>query len=345
MLPNAVHFKEFYGGFTGTCGETALTAALICAERIPDSHDQAVALMLAITHEMQQMGWASANGASTLWALAREASQKRGASIALEWDYAEPFPHDWHAEFLADAGYKPIVVELANAQALPGDEAGVHYHFVCVVGRSPAGYIVMDGDNWAIEQNFVTYSYADFAAAQPCGVLVLNEAGAPAPTPAPTPQPKGPIVITIEKDSSGNITGATDSTNGNHVGLGFATEIEKNGETDATLDTPEIFGLAEHVTACVLRGTVKKGYTYNPSSNSIGVFTGDVVDVVDDQYHQSADLAKQVTSLQEQVAALQAQLAQAGSLSSAAKSALLSAHQLLAPFTAADAEVEKALNS
>ena len=33
--------------------------------------------------------------------------KKRGAQISLEWDYAEPFPHDWHSVLLANAGLKP----------------------------------------------------------------------------------------------------------------------------------------------------------------------------------------------------------------------------------------------
>lgn len=204
LLPNAVHFKEFYGGYTGTCGETALTAALICAERIPDDHNAAVALMLAITSEMRQVGWASANGASTLWSLAREAASKRGAQIAVEWDYAEPFPHNWHQELLADAGHKPIVLQFANAQALPGDERGVHYHFIAVLGRCPAGYICMDGDNWQIEQNFVIYSATDLTNAVPCGLLTLEEKGLPVGLPSgwtddgtALHNPKNAFVVTL----------------------------------------------------------------------------------------------------------------------------------------------------
>jgi hypothetical protein len=190
LLPNTLHFKEFYGGFTGTCGETALTAALVCAERLPDDEAQAIQLMLDITHQMQAMGWASANGASTLWSLAREAATKRGGTINLEWDYAEPFPHDWHSILLANAAVRPIVLQVANAYNLWGqdgtgnDEAGVHYHFICVVGKCADGYICMDGDNWAIEQTLSIYSYATLQAATICGLLMLDEK-APAPMPIP----------------------------------------------------------------------------------------------------------------------------------------------------------------
>ena len=181
-----IHFKEFYGGYTGTCGETALTAALICAQRLgqgAETHDAAVALMLSVTSEMRAAGWADANGASTLWSLAQEAAKKRGAQISLEWDYAEPFPHDWHSVLLANAGVKPIVLQLGMAMNLVGQdgtghaEAGVHYHFICVVGKCADGYIVMDGDNYLIEQELAIYSYATLQAADICGLLMLDVVG------------------------------------------------------------------------------------------------------------------------------------------------------------------------
>ena len=198
LLADTVHFKEFYGGYTGTCGETALTAALICAERLgqgAETHDAAVALMLSVTSEMRAAGWADANGASTLWSLAQEAAKKRGAQIALEWDYAEPFPHDWHSVLLANAGIKPIVLQVGMAMNLVGQdgtghaEAGVHYHFICVVGKCADGYIVMDGDNYLIEQELAIYSYATLQAADICGLLMLDVVPAPAPKPAPAPTP------------------------------------------------------------------------------------------------------------------------------------------------------------
>jgi hypothetical protein len=188
ILADAVHFKEFYGGFTGTCGETALAAALICALRLADNHDQAVQLMLDITKQMQAKGWAGKNGVSYLSTLADEA-RLRGAHTLVEWDYAEPFPHDWHSILLQNADVKPIVLQVGKAYNLVGqdgtgnDEAGVHYHFICVVGRCSAGYIVMDGDNWKIEQEFSIYSFATLAAADICGLLMLDVVAPPPPPP------------------------------------------------------------------------------------------------------------------------------------------------------------------
>ena len=179
VLADAVHFKEFYGGYTGTCGETALTAALICAEKLGDSHDQAVAMMLAVTAQMRADGGADSNGASTLYSLAQEA-KLRGASINIEWDYQEPLQQDWHSVLLANAAVRPIVLQVGQAFNLVGqdgtgnDEAGVHYHFICVVGRCSAGFICMDGDNWQIENELVIYSYATLQAADICGLLMLN---------------------------------------------------------------------------------------------------------------------------------------------------------------------------
>jgi hypothetical protein len=188
ILADAVHFKEFYGPLKGMCGENALSVALICALRLGLSHDQAVQLMLDITKQMQSKGWAGASGVSYLSTLADEA-RLRGAHTLLEWDYAEPFPHDWHSVLLQNAAVKPIVLQVGKAYALQGqdgtggDEAGVHYHFICVVGRCKDGYICMDGDNWKIEQEFSIYSFATLAAADICGLLMLDVVAPPPPPP------------------------------------------------------------------------------------------------------------------------------------------------------------------
>ncbi len=187
ILPNAQHIKEFYGGYTGTCGETALSVAIAAALGNPNDKQGTINLMLAITSEMRGLGWASANGASTLWSLAQEAARKH-ASVALEWDYSEPFNHDWHQVLIDNAGTKPIVLQIAQAFNLKGElgtgnaEAGVHYHFITVVGKRPEGFICADGDNWDIENAFSIYSYETLQAAVPCGLLMLNVTSSAAST-------------------------------------------------------------------------------------------------------------------------------------------------------------------
>ena len=42
LLPNAQHFAEFYGNFHGTCGETALATALVCATPHIESKQDAI---------------------------------------------------------------------------------------------------------------------------------------------------------------------------------------------------------------------------------------------------------------------------------------------------------------
>lgn len=176
ILPSPVgHISEFSGGYTGTCGETALSVAL-CASAGTVVSEQ---YMVDLTHEMVNHGWASANGASAIGGLTLEA-QLRGFTVK-NYGYSEPFNVDWHATLLALAGVKPIVLEIANGQALKDIETGsgenavnLHYHYICIVGKQDDGYIVADGDNFQALQRFQIYSYATLQAAQPCAMLVVE---------------------------------------------------------------------------------------------------------------------------------------------------------------------------
>jgi hypothetical protein len=176
LLPNALHFTEFQGGYHGTCGETALATALVCSTPPLESTADAINLMLAMTREMIGLGWASANGSTTTQRLHDEAV-RRGfhPDESSRIDYSEPLdPIKLHTLLLAVAGVRPILLEIARAGNLPGDEAGVQYHFICIVGITDAGYICNDGDNTAINQHLVTYSWSELENARPCGVLVIE---------------------------------------------------------------------------------------------------------------------------------------------------------------------------
>ena len=61
----------------------------------------------------------------------------------------------------------------------------MHYHFICVVGKCADGYIVMDGDNYLIEQELAIYSYATLQAADICGLLILDVVGSTPVTTSP----------------------------------------------------------------------------------------------------------------------------------------------------------------
>lgn len=179
MLPNALHFSEFQDGYHGTCGETALATALVCATPPIETSAQAIALMLSITSTLRSEGLADATGATTTSALHSYATSHGFTPAPGYVSFQQPLdPATLHPYLLANAGVFPIVLELANAQALPGDEAGVHYHFLCVVGISPSGYVCNDGDNSAAPTRLVTYSWAELEAAIPCGLLGIEMKGA-----------------------------------------------------------------------------------------------------------------------------------------------------------------------
>lgn len=175
LPPPCGRLSEFAGGFSGTCGPTAVTVAAGAALGFVISEQT----MVNTTHQMQAHGWADANGASTIYGLDNWL-KLQGLATTL-YGYAEPFPVDWHSVLLAQAGVRPIVMEIANGQALRDVETGsgenavnLHYHFICIVGRQADGYIVADGDNFQVLSRFQIYSYAVLAAARPCAMIVVD---------------------------------------------------------------------------------------------------------------------------------------------------------------------------
>ncbi len=188
ILADAMRLSEFYvdprsGKFmNGTCGETALTVALGCVQQRPAQLGD----LERITNDMLAQGLASANGASTVTALAAEA-RRQGAVVRVEADYAEPLTFDWHATLLAYAGYAPVILEVAAAHNLrdvetgAADEAQVDYHYIVIIGRQSDGYVANDGDQLASNVTWRVYSYADLASAVPCGLLVIDRPAAPPP--------------------------------------------------------------------------------------------------------------------------------------------------------------------
>jgi hypothetical protein len=346
VLPDAVHFKEFYGGYTGTCGETALTAALICAEKLgqdAETHDQAVALMLSVTAEMRANGWADANGASTLWSIAREAAIKRGASIALEYDYQEPLQQDWHGVIEANAAVRPIVLQVGQAFNLVGqdgtgnDEAGVHYHFICVVGKCADGYVVMDGDNWQIENELVIYSYATLQAADICGLLMLNVTGELTPLDSQF----------FKSNADGSFTCIQTGFNVQH---GFLTYYEANNglfRLGLPLDNEhEIPGKGAATIQIFERGALvwdtAKAYDNVPGVGSDSIYfahinSGEVLSFVSALAPTSAP-DPQVAQLKAQVASLQGQIA-------GLHSPLVAVRQVLDPIANADNELASAMKA
>lgn len=225
MNTNPGHLTEFLNGFTGTCGECALEVCFAAAS----GQQVSGADMVAITHEMQAHGQAGANGASTLFGLAREA-ERRGYKINTEWDYAEPFPHDWVSLIRQHAGVKPIVLQVAAGGTLHDvetgahDETGVQYHFIAIINKQTDGYVANDGDNPQVTMRYQVYDLQTLVNAKICGVLVLepNAAGEVA------------LIPTGWKDDGVTLT----APNGVPVVKGFRDEFMKDAGLFSVLGEP-----------------------------------------------------------------------------------------------------------
>ena len=198
-LPNEVHFKEFQNDpvtghhYTATCGETALAQAMVCASPPIESTQDAINLMTSMTREMMSKGWADTPNGSTTVAHLKEEAELRGfvvntaafkdpggTSMSLYQSFSSNLNQNWlHAVLLDRAGVQPIVLEVSKAYNLHSynggsDEAGVQYHYICVVGINPDGYVCMDGDNSTIATHLEVYPWSVIQAAGVCGVLILE---------------------------------------------------------------------------------------------------------------------------------------------------------------------------
>lgn len=190
LLPNAASlcYSEFWtasDGFrvTGDCGESAASAALVCSSLPIESNAQAQALMHSLTDEMVAKKTASGSGATTMAHLHDEVvSRKATVDSSSFISFSQPLPDmtAFHTLLLNTAGVKPIVLEVATAgaglHAVDGShaEAGVQYHFICVVGIANEGYVCYDGDNNNIWNGLPIYSWGAIEAATPCAVMVLE---------------------------------------------------------------------------------------------------------------------------------------------------------------------------
>lgn len=177
-----VAFDQFHGYF-GSCMEEALSACFAAALLKPGSPGW----MNAIVRDMQARGLCtSPNGATTLAACA-EFARAMHYGIVLEIDYSEPINADVIALLNQYAGVHPVLLQLANGQALrddwkgSSDEPTLRYHGIAVLGLEDDGsYACLDGDNpQARLGRFCKYSQATILAARPCGFLVIDSPPAP----------------------------------------------------------------------------------------------------------------------------------------------------------------------
>lgn len=343
MLPNALHFSEFQGGFHGTCGETALATAMVCSTPPIEDTQEAIDLMLSMTHEMISLGWASSSGSATTAHLRDEAVRRgftydTGSFISFQ----QPLPNatTFHNLLLSTAGVKPIIIEIARAGVLEGNS--VQYHFICIVGITDAGYICNDGDNPNITSHLVTYSWNQIESAVPCGVLVLD-------------MKEGSTMTTVPAGWTDD--GVTlKAPNGHTVTQGFrAAVLAWPGGWEAD-NVPLENARGESPAAMGLKGTGGTrqvfarrllGWTDAEGVQS-GVWLGQMFlteeATATSRSAEIASLDNQVAALQAQVAALKSQPV-AAPIDPSVRTALSAAANLLQPYGATLSDIQAAIKT
>lgn len=173
LIPHSAAISEFVASYNGDCGETAELTLLHVIN--PTAYPLDAAALSAIVKRDISKGWASASGSEPIGSIANDLTAL-GVHYT-NYGYSQPAAFDWRAMLAQWGGIKPVVFEYAKAGNLPSDEAGVQYHFNCCLGWNSdlSAGLFADGDN-AVERGggtgLVTYSLADLAAADVCGMLV-----------------------------------------------------------------------------------------------------------------------------------------------------------------------------
>lgn len=182
LLPHFGHITEFITDpitgqhWNGTCTQTALEVCIASLEqRSPSIYHVA-----QIARDMVKNNLAGANGAATIANLAKYA-RALGFKTIVEWDYqGDTLAQDWHTLLLQHVGILPIVMQIANGQALVDaetgakDEVGLHYHAIALGGKQVHGYICADGDNPQVATRNQIYTIDTLVAAKPCGLIMLS---------------------------------------------------------------------------------------------------------------------------------------------------------------------------
>lgn len=194
--------SEFVAGYHGDCGECAELAMLHTLN--PAKYPLDAAALSTIVHRDIAHGWASASGAEPISSIARDLGVL--GEPYMDYGYSQPPTFDWRGQLALHGGVRAMVFELALAGRLPGDEVGVHYHFIACLGWDVDANegIFADGDNAAVRVShnvgpagLVRYSLAQLEAAQVCGLLICDAvpAAPPPPPPAPAPAPEGHYTV------------------------------------------------------------------------------------------------------------------------------------------------------
>jgi hypothetical protein len=185
--------SEFITGLHGDCGPLATLSALTnkSARNWPLNR----AGLIIVNDAEARHGFEERNGAQNIYDMSAAlgyfgfpANRYEQANTHTLVGYGQVDLNKLHDVLHAYAGVCSILIEWANAQALPGDEPGVHFHFSNCTGIDSSvdvssehligTYLFCDGDNRADDQTGqqrppVWYTWPDIMRAQPVAYIRL----------------------------------------------------------------------------------------------------------------------------------------------------------------------------
>jgi hypothetical protein len=191
LIPHAAAISEFVAGYHGACGETAELCILHVIN--PDRYPLNAAQLARVIRRSIDHHRAHRNGSEPLSAIDLDFAIE--GIRTTKYAYSQPPSFDWKGVLEHWGGIKPMAFEFAQARKLPGDEKGVHYHFMACLGWDPAARegLFADGDNLIVRRGrngptgLVRYTQAELEAASVCGLLVAEYTLGEEPKPAPPP--------------------------------------------------------------------------------------------------------------------------------------------------------------
>lgn len=178
QLPGITSLSEFIGGDRDACGPYAEEEGLAAqqnGETLSWQHAEAIR-----KRDIVQK-WFTPGGGEPIGSVYNDLMTFEHVHII---DY-EPYNEnlnmtDIRNKLIQFAGTYPIVIEVAVAYNLPGNESGVHYHFVTIVGiDSATGYLVLNPDDVNALSAHQTYSgrwvnWNQLLAAHIVGMIVFD---------------------------------------------------------------------------------------------------------------------------------------------------------------------------
>lgn len=169
VVPHFQAITEF-AGHNDDCGPCANQVCAACCEGRPPTTDGMNAMR---ARDLAAGKFRDGEGQrldEVAWDVAQFTSPKIETTVT---PFGSPAETIHNALRSALGRGNPCVLNLALAGSLPGNQSGIHYHFVAVGGVDTAlGYLIANGDEYPFGR-IGTYwvSWNGILAAQPCGLI------------------------------------------------------------------------------------------------------------------------------------------------------------------------------